>query len=58
VNRFYIFVLRIILGAVFAVILTRFFFQDVNTVYVIGLGIFLIFMAYIVEYMRSGKSKP
>jgi hypothetical protein len=48
--------MRAILGAVFAVILTRFFYPDANPVYVAGLGIFMVGMAYVLEYWRKAKS--
>jgi len=56
VVRFNIFVMRAILGAVFAVILSRFFYPGTNPLYVAGLGIFLVGMAYILEYWRNMKS--
>ncbi|MDM8549498.1 hypothetical protein QUF72_05445 [Desulfobacterales bacterium HSG2] len=55
-SRFNIFVIRAILGAVFAVFLTRFFFPDVNLIYVAGLGVFMVGMAYVLEYWRNRKS--
>ncbi|QTA86042.1 hypothetical protein [Desulfonema magnum] len=54
-NKFYIFIMRAILGAVFAVILTRFFYPQVNPVYVAGLGIFMVGMAYALESWRKNK---
>ncbi len=54
--RFNIFVMRAILGAVFAVILSRFFYPGTNPLYVAGLGIFLVGMAYILEYWRNRNS--
>jgi hypothetical protein len=55
VNRFYIFLVRAVLGAVFAVMLSRFFYPDANLVYIVGLGIFLVGMAYLSEYIRTRK---
>ena len=54
-GRFYIFVIRAILGIVFAVVLSRFFYPDAQLVYVIALGIFLVAMAYFFEYLRTNK---
>ncbi|MBU0994089.1 MAG: hypothetical protein KJ737_16475 [Proteobacteria bacterium] len=54
-NRFIIFFVRAILGAFFAVLLTRFFYPDTNPVYVAGLGVFMVCMAYFFEYLRKNK---
>lgn len=56
-TRFYIFIMRAILGAVFAVILTRFFHPEANPIHVAGLGVFMVGMAYLLEYWRKSKSK-
>ena len=56
-NRFNIFIMRAILSAFFAVVLTRFFYGRVELHYVIGLGIFLMGMSYVTEYYRSKKQK-
>jgi len=54
-DRFHIFVVRAILGMVFAVVLSRFFYPDTRMIYVIALGIFLVGMAYFFEYIRENK---
>ena len=41
-TQFHIFIIRAILGAGFAVILSRMFYPDVNIIYVAGLGIILV----------------
>ena len=56
-NRFSVFIMRAILSAFFAVVLTRFFYGRVELLYVIGLGIFLMGMSYVTEYYRSKKQK-
>lgn len=56
-NRFIIFVMRAILAAAFAVFLIRFFYPKADIVHVAGLGIFLMGMAYFLEYLRNRKSK-
>lgn len=56
-NQLSIFVIRAILGAAFAVLLSRFFYPRANIVYVIALGIFLVGMSYVMEYFRN-KKKP
>ena len=55
VNKFYIFVIRAILGLILAVILSRFFYPQTNIVYISGLCIFLVGTAYILDYVRSNK---
>lgn len=56
-NQFHIFVIRAILGAVFAVILSRMFFPESNLVYIAGLGIILVGLAYFAEYLRNRKKQ-
>ena len=55
--KFNIFVMRAVLGAVFAVILTRIFHPEFHIAYVAGFTILLVGMAYGLEYWRSKKSK-
>lgn len=57
-NRFYIFLIRAVLGAVFAVMLSRFFYPDARLSYVVGLGVFLVGMAYLFEYIRIKNNTP
>jgi hypothetical protein len=57
VNRFYVFLIRAVLGAALAVILMRFFFPGANPVLVAGLGFFMVGMAYVTEYFRNRKPK-
>ena len=54
-NKFNIFIMRAILAAFFAVILTRFFYGRVELLYVVGLAIFLMGMSYVTGYYRSKK---
>lgn len=54
-TRFHVFVIRAILGAVFAVLLSRMFYPDANLAYVAGLGIILVGLAYFAEYLRNRK---
>ncbi len=54
-TNFYIFIVRAILGAVFAVILSRFFHPEMNPIFVAGLGILLVGLAYMFEYFRNKK---
>jgi uncharacterized membrane protein HdeD (DUF308 family) len=54
-TQFNIFIIRVIFGAVFAVVLTRMFYGKVADVYVAGLAVFLVGMAYIIEYIRKKR---
>lgn len=54
-TRFYIFVIRAMLGLMFAVFLVRFFYGVVAPYYVAGLAIFMVGLAYILEYWRKKK---
>jgi hypothetical protein len=56
-TQFHIFIIRAILGAVFAVVLSRMFFPAANTIYVAGLGVILVGLAYFAEYLRNRKKK-
>nr|HID59418.1 hypothetical protein [Desulfobacterales bacterium] len=51
-NRFYIFVLRIILGVIFAVLITRIFYPKASIVGIVAVLVFLVGMAYLIEYFR------
>ena len=53
--QFNIFIIRAVIGAVFAVVLTRMFYGKVEIVYVAGLAVFLVGMAYIMEYFRKKR---
>ncbi len=54
-TRFHVFIIRAILGAGFAVLLSRMFYPDANLVYVAGLGVILVGLAYFAEYLRNRK---
>ena len=54
-TQFNIFIIRAIFGAVFAVVLTRMFYGKVEIVYVAGLAVFLVGMAYVLEHFRKRK---
>jgi len=56
-NRFNIFIMRAVLSAFFAVIITRFFYGRVEPLYVAGLAVFLLGMSYVTEYFRNKKRK-
>ncbi|UCE51103.1 MAG: hypothetical protein JSV31_17745 [Desulfobacterales bacterium] len=56
-NQFHIFIIRAIFGAAFAVIVTRMFYGRVNPIYVVGLAVILVGLAYFAEYLRHRKSR-
>jgi uncharacterized membrane protein YcaP (DUF421 family) len=56
-TKFHIFIIRAILGAVFSVIVTRMFYGKVEIMYVAGLAIILVGLAYFAEYLRNRKNR-
>ena len=56
-SQFHIFVIRAILGLVFAVIATRMFYGEVAIPYVVGLAFILVGLAYFAEYLRHRKNR-
>ena len=56
-TQFNIFIIRAVVGAVVAVVLTRMFYGKVEIVYVAGLAVFLVGMAYVMEYFRKKRQK-
>ncbi|MBW2054760.1 MAG: hypothetical protein JRI29_03515 [Deltaproteobacteria bacterium] len=57
VAQFNIFIIRAVFGAVFAVVLTRMFYGKIEIVYVAGLAVFLVGMAYVLEYFRKKRKE-
>jgi hypothetical protein len=49
--------MRVILGAFFAVIITRFFYGSIEPLYIAGLAVFLVGMSYVTEYYRNKRQK-
>jgi uncharacterized membrane protein HdeD (DUF308 family) len=56
-NQFQIFIIRAVIGAVFAVVLTRMFYGRVHIAYVVGLAIVMVGLAYFAEYLRKRKTR-
>ncbi len=56
VNQLSIFVIRAVVGLAFAAIVTRIFFGRINPVYVAGLAIIMVGLAYFAEYLRRRKT--
>jgi len=52
---FYIFIIRVILSVVFAVVLMRIFFPDKHPLYMAALAVFLIAASYFSAYLRRRK---
>lgn len=52
-NKNQIFIIRAILGVVFGVILTRFFFPEASVIFIVGLCAALVALAYLTEYLRN-----
>jgi uncharacterized membrane protein HdeD (DUF308 family) len=52
-----IFAIRAIIGLVAAVFLTRFFYGSIEPVYIVGLAIILVGLAYFSEYLRNRREK-
>jgi uncharacterized membrane protein YczE len=58
VNDLIVFFVRAIFGGVFALIITRMFRPSAEPVYVVGLGVILVGLAYGFEYYRKRKTTP
>ena len=50
-----IFAIRFVMSAVFAVLLSRFFFRDGSFVKIVLLGLALLGFAYLFEYFRKRR---
>jgi len=57
-TKFNILVIRLVVGLVIAVVMSRFFFGEITPLSVGGLMIFLVGMAYVTEYFRNRNKKP
>jgi hypothetical protein len=53
--RLHILVIRLVLGGVFAVVLSRFFYPDAQPVFVAALGMVLVGLAYLSEWLRQKR---
>ena len=52
-TAFYIFIIRAVMGVVFAILATRLFYPKAGMVWVMGVAIVLVGMAYIFESFRK-----
>jgi uncharacterized membrane protein HdeD (DUF308 family) len=55
VNQLSIFIIRAIVGLAFAAIITRLFRGSMDPVYVVGLAIIMVGLAYLAEYFRKRR---
>ena len=51
-NRFFVFILRVILAGIFGVILVRVFYPQAGILWIVGAGLALLGLAYVTEYFR------
>lgn len=56
-KNFYVFVIRISLGIVFGIVLARVFNPDWNVFQGAGLGVLLVAVAYLLDFMKKRKKK-
>ena len=56
-KNFCVFVIRIILGIVFGVVLARVFNPDWSVFQGAGLGVLLVVAAYLLDFMKKRKKK-
>ncbi len=54
---FNVFIMRAIIGVVFAVICIRMYYGKADPVYVAGLAVILIGLAYFSEYLRKRRQR-
>ena len=54
-NPFILFFIRAVLGVAIAVLITRMFRGEVSTMYVAGLAVILVGLAYVLEQYRKRK---
>lgn len=52
-----IFIIRAIMGAVFGVILSRFFYPKAPLIFIILLCMILVGLAYLTQYLRQRKKE-
>ena len=52
-----VFIIRAIMGAVFGVILSRFFYPNAPLIFIILLCMILVGLAYLTQYLRQRKKE-
>jgi len=58
VHQLQVFIIRAIIGVVFGVVISRFFYPNAPLVFIIGLVLVLVGMAYFIEYLKNRKQGP
>ena len=56
-DRKQIFIIRAVMGAVFGVILSRFFYPNAPVAFIISLCAVLVGLAYLTEYLRQRSKR-
>ena len=51
-NRSNVFIIRLIMGVLFGILLSKFFYPNAPLVFIVGLCAALIVLAYVTEYLR------
>jgi uncharacterized membrane protein HdeD (DUF308 family) len=57
VTNWQIFIIRAIMGAVFGVILSKFFYPNAPLVFIVLLCMILVGLAYLTQYLRQRKKE-
>jgi hypothetical protein len=57
VTNWQIFIIRAIMGVVFGVILSRFFYPNAPLIFIILLCMILVGLAYLTQYLRQRKKE-
>ena len=52
------FIIRAVLGVVFGVLLSRFFYPRAPLVFIVGLVMVLVGLAYLSEYLKNRRKQP
>jgi len=56
-NQFQIFLIRAVIGAVLAVVITRMYYGRVHIGYVAGLAVIMVGLAYFAEFLRKRRNR-
>jgi F0F1-type ATP synthase assembly protein I len=53
VNRRNVFIIRAVMGVVFGILLSKFFYPQAPLLFIVGLCAALVVLAYVTEYLRQ-----
>jgi ABC-type Mn2+/Zn2+ transport system permease subunit len=53
VNRRNVFIIRAVLGVVFGILMSKFFYPQAPLLFIVGLCAALVVLAYVTEYLRQ-----